>query len=97
MDKCRYAGDLSQKDAPELLQAYPEEEPNFEDETLEGSQVADSPNTVDISQNGRATGRSGCSKSGVQHGKQQGKRNLNNIAPATQSTHRYGLRNKRFI
>ena len=95
MDKCRYAGDLSQKDAPELLQAYPEDEPNLEDETLEGSHVADNPNTAGTLQNGRAckqTDRSGCPKSGDQRMKLQGKQNLNNIAPYRPRTHRYGLR-----
>ena len=38
MDKCRYIGDLSQKDAPEILQAYPEEEPILEQEISDDNQ-----------------------------------------------------------
>ena len=45
MDKVRYAGDLSQEDAPDLLQAFPEEEPIVDDENLEPSQLGEQPNT----------------------------------------------------
>ena len=44
MDKVRYAGDLSQDDAPDLLHAYPEEEPNVEDNILESNQGPEQPN-----------------------------------------------------
>ena len=38
MDKVRYAGDLSQDEAPGILQAYPEEEPQVLDDSLETEQ-----------------------------------------------------------
>ena len=85
MDKVRYAGDLSQDDAPDLLQAFPEEEPNFDDEMLEPSQVAEQPNTC--KQTSLAT--KSC---------EQGMNNLQRnhkarVAPYIQrSTHRYSLR-----
>ena len=44
MDKVRYAGDLSQDDAPDLLHAYPEEEPNVDDEIFDSNQGPDHPN-----------------------------------------------------
>ena len=44
MDKCRFIGDLQQKDAPEILQAYPENEPVLEDENSEEIQ-SHNPNT----------------------------------------------------
>ena len=45
MDKVRYAGDLSQDEAPDLLQAFPEEEPIVADEILDASQLVEQPNT----------------------------------------------------
>ena len=44
MDKVRYAGDLSQDDAPDLLHAYPEEEPIVDDEIFDSNQGPDHPN-----------------------------------------------------
>ena len=38
MDKCRYAGDLSQDDA--LIQAFPEEEPIIDEDNEDPSQIA---------------------------------------------------------
>ena len=87
MDKVRYAGDLSQEDAPDLLQAFPEQEPNVEDEILEPSQVTDQANTC--KQNALAT-ESGdkimnklqCNHSGM-------------LDPKIQhTTHRYSLRSR---
>ena len=45
MDKVRYAGDLSQDDAPNILQAFPEDEPDVDDEILEPSLAVEHPNT----------------------------------------------------
>ena len=45
MDKVRYAGDLSQDDAPDLLQAFPEQEPEIAEGSPEASQVTQKPNT----------------------------------------------------
>ena len=43
MDKVRYAGDLSQEDAP--LQAFPEEEPILDEENEEQSHLSEQLNT----------------------------------------------------
>ena len=83
MDKVRYAGDLSQDDAPELLQAFPEEEPNVDDEMLEPSQVAEQPNTSNTcKQTSLAT------KSGDRVMMQRKHKPMR----APYSTHRYSLR-----
>ena len=82
MDKVRYAGDLYQDDAPDLLQAFPEEEPNVDDEMLEPSQVAEQPNTCKQTSPGIKSCDRGMNN--LQH-KHKAKR-------APYSTHRYSLR-----
>ena len=45
MDKVRYVGDLFQDDTPNILQAFPEDEPVVDDEILDPSLVSEHPNT----------------------------------------------------
>ena len=54
MDKCRYIGDLQQEDAPEILQAYPENEPILDDEnSLESQNHNPNSSTTTVSQDVR--------------------------------------------
>ena len=82
MDKVRYANDLSQDDAPDLLQAFPEEEPKVDDEILKPSQVEEQPNI--------------CKQTSL--GNRSCDRGMNNLQCnhkaklAPYSTHRYPLR-----
>ena len=93
MDKVRYAGDLSQDDAPDLLQAFPEEEPNVDDEMLEPNQVAEQPNT------GKQTARSVLpTRSALPtQSCDQGMNNLQHrhkMRAPQHNTHRYSLRKR---
>ena len=87
MDKVRYAGDLSQDDAPDLLQAFPEEEPNVDDEMLEPSQVAEQPNTCKQTSLGSKSCDRGMNKNKNLQRNHKAKR-------APYSTHRYSLRSR---
>ena len=86
MDKVRYAGDLSQDDAPDLLQAFPVEEPNVDDEMLKPIQVAEQLNTCKQT----SLGKKSCDR-GINNLQRNLQRN-HKAKRAPYSTYRYSLR-----
>ena len=93
MDKVRYAGDLSQEDAPDIIRAFPEEEPSIEEESVDQSQRAVRTNT-DV------TGKQSSEPLPMATSSQadDGHRFRNNTGMSIQQKvkrdHRYNLRNK---
>ena len=100
MDKVRYAGDLSQDEAPDLLQAYPEEEPIVEDEIFDLNQESSSnqgpdPNTTSKQTSDPVLPTETSSKT-VLPTQSRGRRGLQHKQnmPSNGSTHRYVLCNR---
>ena len=93
MDKVRYAGDLSQEEAPDILNAFPEEEPDIDKDILDISQDAEQPNT---SKPCKPTEVRKQSTGNTVVGKKSRDNSMPNLQQRQKSdvTHRYNLRNR---
>ena len=90
MDKVRYAGDLSQDKVPDLLKAYPEDEPEVIDDPDEAKQKPWQPPAAQQQQQKRRVQQNGRSpKQQVARSRAQ-----NVTDKAKRHNHRYNLRKK---